>query len=549
MKIEKLILVTISLLIVSIYFLGFLSLDEKLMTIFDEGYYYLTLLNAKNTTASVGISQWPYFITSALSEETLPDIFSLRIMRYSFRVFTFVSFAFISLLLFRNKNMKDIWAYFLIVCGMAYFSLGDMIITGNYMQEFFILMNILFFLLAHTHKKFIYFIVSGFFSFFPIIVIPPSGILVLLSEVLLLFVLYRNNWKQLILNYIYVFVGFISAIVFTHFFIVDLQTIYSNIFVGTKDLMGSNRGYGPLDHLLRLFFYIRDFFIQSSLLLGLFVISYLISKKTKPFIQWLIFGIGLVVFSLYVKKPQFQISTLWAFPFLLYVIEQWYKEKLSLQSIKFEKLQGLVINIFLFLLPLISVVGTNTPYAGKMLVFILPWSILFYQLFSVKDTEISYKKLVFMVVFIPLLITSIDLFQNNNYKKVFFKEGPVSHMKFDDLQYDYFQKVDSLFKVYNFEQNKDKVFATTFDHMTIVAFEAKPIGIFQLPEDFLIFNAKENLAIPKFIFMTAYDKDMLEKEFAKLDWGFPDSYDIHFVGSPDPSIHYKMDRWLYCKKK
>lgn len=67
-------------------------------------------------------------------------------------------------------------------------------------------------------------------------------------------------------------------------------------------------------------------------------------------------------------------------------------------------------------------------------------------------------------------------------------------------------------------------------------------------EDFLPYKSKEILHCPKFIFMTEYDKHMLSDEFMKLDWDFPEGYDIHFVGSSDLSSIWKMDRWLYCKK-
>lgn len=549
MKKNRIIIFILLLLLAVLYLFEFLKLDKNLVTIFDEGYYFLTLLKAKNAEPHIGISQWPYFITSVFNTQILSDIYCLRIVRFLFRIFTFTSFFLIIAPFVKKQSHKNsIVVFLLIVASMSYFSIGDMIITYNYLQEFFILMVASFALLSLLKKNSAYLLFSGLFSFFAILVIPPSGVFISFLTLLLVIVVKLIEKESVYKVFLYYFGGFVLSITLVHYFIVDLNTIYNNIFVGTKDLISANRGYGPIDHLIRLFFYLRDFFIQNCLLLGLFYLATIIALKTKPYVKWLIFMAGLFIFFLYVKKPDFSISTLWAFPMVLFVVELIKSEQFSLSNLLRNNLSKTIINIFIFVLPLVSVLGTNTPYAGKMLVFILPWSFLLFQLFFAKATTPIYKALVPIVIIVPLFFNIAKATEKNKSTKEFFNEGPVCKMKLKENQFQYFQRVDSLFKLYNFSKNNDYVFATTFDHMTIVAFQAKAIGTFQLPEDFLQYKNKEKLMQPKFIFMTEYDKTMLSEEFSKLSWGFPEDYDQFFIGTPDPQAIWKSDRWLYCKK-
>ena len=524
-------------------------LDQKLMTIFDEGYYYLTLQNANNNEPNVGISQWPYFICSLTNDNILTNILNLRYLRYGFRIFTFIVFALLAGFTFINKkNRKEFPVFFIIVSAMAFFSMGDMIITYNYLQEFNLLMIAVFCLLSYRLRKPFWLILSGFFSFISMLIILPSGLLVSLASITLLILLYQKNIKKIFNSVLFFVVGFFLSAVFVHVFIVDIQTIYQNMYTGTASLLNANRGYGPIDHVFRLLFYFRDFFIQISLILGLYAFSYIITKKTKPFLGWLLFAVGILVFIYYVKKPAFNISTLWAFPIVLYVLQFLNINDLSFSSIRKMNFENVLINTFLFILPLISVFGTNTPYASKMIVFILPWSLLLFNIYLVNNISVNYKTIVMTVLVIPFLMVAKNIDLQNDYSYRLQVDGPASDIYLNHNQYQYFNKVDSLFNAYNFHKNQDYVFATTFDHMTIVTFKAKALEIFQLPEDFLQYRNKEMLPGPKFIFMTEYDKKMLSDEFKKLDWGFPEKYDQYFIGTPDPEAIWKTERWLYCKK-
>ena len=536
-------------LLILLYINEWRMLDKKLMTIFDEGYYYLTLQKANNNEPNVGISQWPYFISSLTNDNFLSDILNLRYLRYGFRIFTFIVFALLTGFTFLDKkNRKEFPVFFTIVSAMSFFSIGDMIITSNYLQEFNLLMIAVFCLLSYRVQKSYWLILSGFFSFISLLIIPPSGLLVSLACIVLLILLYRKNTKMIFNSVLFYVVGFILSAAFVHVFIVDIQTIYQNIYIGTKYLMNANRGYGLIDHMIRLLFYFRDFFIQTSLILGLYAFSYVVTRKIKPFLGWLLFAIGMLVFIYYAKKPAFNISTLWAFPIVLYVLQFLNTNDLSISSIKKMNIENVFINTFLFLLPLISVIGTNTPYASKMIVFILPWSLLLFNLYLTNNKSVNYKTIVMTVLAIPFLMVVKNFELKNDYSYKLPVDGPASRMYLNHNQYQYFMKIDSLFNAYNFHKNQDYVFATTFDHMTIVTFQAKALETFQLPEDYLQYRKKEMLPSPKFIFMTEYDKQMLSDEFKKRDWGFPEKYDQYFIGTPDPEAIWKTERWLYCKK-
>ena len=98
-------------------------------------------------------------------------------------------------------------------------------------------------------------------------------------------------------------------------------------------------------------------------------------------------------------------------------------------------------------------------------------------------------------------------------------------------------------------QNNNVIFSTQMDHMTIVALEGKPCGLFFQPMDFLAFYDKKSLKKPDFLFLNEFDLKLMYDSLKSLDWNFPDDYDQYFVGTPETMITgYSTTRTLYCLK-
>jgi hypothetical protein len=255
---------------------------------------------------------------------------------------------------------------------------------------------------------------------------------------------------------------------------------------------------------------------------------------------------------IYQKKPALQISTIWAFPCVLYMSLTLYKN--NIHNIKNLLNFNLLLYVFLFCAPLISAFGTNTDLGGKILLFILPWGVLY----AIVNKQLKFKteylgiKEIFIICTIIMTFQPLhDIYINLRHQKqvyYFNKYKPVSGMQLNKYQYEYFNRVNGILKKYNYKQDKDVMFSTTFDHMTICTFNAVPCENYQLPNHFLAEQNKRRLAKPDFILLNKYDYDTMSDSIASLKWGFPENYDKYFVGTPDPNCIWDNQRWLYCSK-
>jgi len=547
MKKNNILLLVLIPMVFFLYAFNFYQLDKSLYTIYDEGYFYLTIWKVKNGIQNIGVSQWPYFINSIFNDEITSDILYLRYIGYFTGVFSIISFAIIILLYLKNElQPKEKILYLIVVTLMGYFSLGGIIISFNQIQEFLLLMMIGFFLLSVKYSKYSYWFWGfiGFFSFLSLLIIFPSGLIITIGLFILQLLRGFDN-KKIYFTIILFFVGFFISVVNIHFFVVDIITIKENIIDGAINIMGSDRGYNPMSHITRLLFFFRDFFIDICLLIGAYGISLLIKIYTKKWVSEMFFLISILIFTFYQKQPVMYFSSLLAFPILLFAIIQIYN-KISFRLIFTSEI---LILLFLFITPILSAIGTNTALSIKMVAFILPWSVLYIKIWKAQKYKFVDLKFLILIILIVSVVVPFKnvIFENEKLYK-FTDEKPISNMKLNRIQKEYFDRVYSILLDYQYRPQKDIIFATTFDHMTICAMDAVPSETFQLPNDFLVFKNKKKIKRPDFIFLNNYDYEMMSDSLAKLNWGFPQNYEKYYVGTPDPDAIWKSERWLYCRK-
>jgi len=545
-------------LIVSILYIdSFLRLNTNLITVFDEGFYYLSIWKIKHGIINEGLSLWALMVDAICSEKITSSILNLRYVRFFFQITSIGIFAIISLFYLVKKKILDSFIeyvlYLSLVFWLGYSTLGDKIITYNELQSSFLSLIIGLFLLStvyQTSKRFLLYIIIGFFSFLSFVTIPPSGVLISISILILLGVQYWSQKKKMIYIFLFFLLGFIISALCIHFFILDLKLVFHNMLVSTNKISNSNRGYDPISLAINLMFYFRDFFIITCLLLGVSFLYINLNKFTKYWVACLFFLFSVIILVFYQKKPIMALSTIWAFPFLLFVL--WKFTNRPISSINSFFTFDVLIKVFLFLSPLISAIGTNTDLSGKMILFILPWSVLFAELFNGIRSEREKLKWIVIVclsimIFQPVKTITIG-FKTKMANYYFNEYKPISGIKLNKPQFEYFNRINQIFKNYSYKAEKDVIFATTFDHMTICAFDAIPCETYQVPNDFIGERDKNKLAKPDFIFLDKYDYDMMSDSIKSLGWGFPEDYDKYFVGTPDQGIQWDNQRWLYCLK-
>ncbi|GHT59938.1 hypothetical protein FACS18945_6110 [Bacteroidia bacterium] len=329
--------------------------------------------------------------------------------------------------------------------------------------------------------------------------------------------------------------GFIISLLLFHFCIKDLTELYREVIHSSQQLMGASRGYSAKDHLFRLGFYLRDFFIIFCLMTGLFTLSKYVSDRRKN-LAWLVFGLGFIIFMFYQKKPPLYMTLVLSSFFVVYFV----KHFKNIHNFKnFDSIQYL----FFLLLPLLSIMGTNTPYAGKMAFFMPLWGVLFCEIYKNRFMKgaaiISLVLAMLLPSFFSASRTAKTQYHYANY------EGPARGMFLDNKQNAFFEKVDGLLKEYGYVPQKDYMFTTIGSQMTICIFDAKPCGIFQQPADFLMYANKNKLTRPDFLILNEWDLNQMAAVFDSIGWNFSNGYDKSFVGSPDNN----EDKWLFCAKE
>jgi len=544
-------------LILLLYAYKLFKINTNLDSLYDEGHLLIRLWQVRHGIIHEGISQWPVMIYKLFGETFSSDILLLRWIASVWQIISLVLFSCLSLVYLKRKQLirsrKEKIMFINLVFLLGYLCFQTLIIHYNQLQASFMMLIIACFLLAETERKkttiaILYFSI-GVLSLFALFTILPSGAVVLFFILLFTWIRNRSDIKASVLSTISLITGMFTALLFYHFFILDLQIVYANMQETAAVITTLNRGYDPLSFLHKMLVYLKDFYITLILLLGLFSLSMLMRKKVKDTVVLIFFFLSVLIFGIYQIKPMLMQTTLLAFPLVILMLYHSYTDK-AIFSIK-----GLIL-LFLLFFPLLSSFGTNVYYGEKMLWFLVPWSILFFELISHHAFKDRYKKernylwLMFFcfVVYEPVHVIYSDVKRNQEIY-VFNSEEPISRIQLTKQQKAYFDKVYSILKSYNYIPRHDVIFATQLDHMTIYAMDAVPCATYHQPMDFLKDSNKKTLKCPDFIFLTEFDLSLMTDSLEVLPWGFPQEYDKYYVGTPEViKTPYPTKRWLYCRK-
>lgn len=565
--IKKYLLLIFPILIVGLYILRFSLLKSTLDTSYDEGYLFLKLQSTLQGNIE-GKTQWTTLVKSIFGEKASSNLMLLRIIRFFTHLTTVFLFVIVSVLYLKKKNILRTFQQTLLFICIAFLvglvNSDGIIIAYNQLQEFFLIGMLCCFLIAlqsnlqsNLKVDLIMSFIIGGLSLLSILTILPSGVLI--SFFIISFILSKNfeNKKNLLFHVISLVLGFIFSAILFHLFVADLLLVFDKMSETARIVTKLNRGYDPLSFFLAIVFYFRDYYFQIATLFGLCLIFFLIAKLSSKVLRNLLYVIYFV-FVVYLqyhlgnKKIQLPYTTLLSFPLIaIFVLKLMDYKTIELKRIfNF----NILFNLFLFFFPLIASIGTNLTLSFKMMFFLLPWSLLLYELKdSLSVNNGNFLKVKCLIVFFVLILVRPQIYaiyntirDKNALAYTFNKEKPISNFNIPKAKKEYYDKVYNIMKNYNFVNN-DHILSTYYNNMTIVAFDAKPCGVFFAPDDFVLESQNTNFEQPDFMLLSDYDVKVMNSTLQQLDWNFPEAYDRYNVDKlPTQGISYEVA--LYCLK-
>ncbi len=433
-------------------------------------------------------------------------------------------------------------------------------VTGvNYLilQVFMLESALSFFLLYYYHKhpmiRSISLVISGILSGLSLFVIIPSGIL-MIGALSIMIILKETTIRCKLYDILWFLIGICFALVYIHLFIAPLPFIYKEMLFTASYVEKSGFGYTPMDFMKSIAEIIGEFFLYLPILIGISQLSLYSSFKVK-YIETTTYVVYIWVFVIFIYKF---ISMNWGASFMPTIPFLACSTCLILWHI-FQK-NGLmcrhnILLLFLFILPLICAVGTNTNLWGRLGCFIVPWGIIWIIAEDYLNIHINKKVIICFIslLIIPLSVNSMRIiYHYKKYNTEHFVSGNknLAALSITPAQKEYFERIQNIVNQYNYQPRQSVFFASYHDYCTIYALDAELSSKFHLPCNFPFFP-KEQMLRPDFIILVPEESHIYN--LADFEWGWPDQYDKYEIGTPE-TIHQKLindvakHRQLYCRK-
>jgi|GEM_PF-5476379 len=563
----------------------------------DEAWYLLAL----NPKQELGLVPTESFCIIRFLLKFFPNsIISLRLLGLVFifigtLVFSMASYFWLKKHNEHPQNKMAIFSIFMILGAAAYVGrLYMLTLHYNQLQTFFVLAIISLFLLSDVFREkkkiALFMILLGFFSFFSVINIAPSGIFVTLAIFILLLV---KHWKNKILalkNFLYILFGIILATLFYHLCIRSIADVARDFFLLSQTVT-KVAGYSNSDFLILIQEYLAEIFyvlffssvvilffnqyigrVKSCWILFVVVtVLFLFSLAVRRDVQGIVLSIPLVIAYLWNKSHfsgHFSKSNIL---FLLIIFLPIYIP-LSSKMLLFYILTGVVVLFFalkyerkistqelypkllftfLLLLPFVASVGTNIAIKYKMIMFLPFWGFLFCGLLCRHSKkEANWLKMVFVIFF--LAFYSLTFIQKSYFDGSILNSHFSTNLKnlqainLTESQKLHFESVDVILKENGYVPG-DEIFAFYSSLGTVYAVD----GILHLSladsyavERFFILNSDEKkINKPRFMILYEDKINFLSSFFLNQGWNISEDYKKFAVLS-----HRGETVFVYCLK-
>ena len=386
-------------------------------------------------------------------------------------------------------------------------------------------------------------------------VIIPGAALVS-SGVLLLIIL--TYWSKPVAMLKYAgagLLGILSTLVIVHLLVCPLneivQAMHETAQVFTKE---SNYDGGSMIRMYASF--IRHLVLMMASFAGIYYLSTLFKNKM---VGQVVYVLLCLVYVYYTPKdridPFMAISSLVCIPYLFSIANESGFRLTDTRT---------YYRLFLFLLPILAVAGTNTGVLGRLYLFVLPWLFLYFE--TIKK-ENKYKELLWPILVLFLIpsagfgnMSPLSTIQANRAVKAanpyHFEKGNAnfSQIGITKTQFEYFEQIDTLLQKYNYIPRQSTMFALAYDYSNIYVFNAVNVSHFLMAQYFPYMDVSQTTA-PDFMFLCRYDSVAIGEALHAAPWGWPEEYDKYMVGCPEdttiPTWYNLPDistRYLYCRR-
>lgn len=541
-----------------LYILSYFQLDRNLHSIYDEGFFYTILQHdgefvADTQPLSLGVN----FAKSVFPFLDGYDVYQLRVFNFwiiiSAILLTTISSIFLFVKRFGIKG-KAIGVLIIANLLMGLFVLPETVFNMNTELTFLVSISLSLSCFALSIRKqwaqYLLFSLSYFFAFFAILCnTPGAGMFISLLTIFLVLIggIEKKNLIQILGS---ILTGFVLGFVVMHCMIISCDDLIAYLQKALQQTSTSDRAshHSLSKVILVILFSIRDLLMGVTTLYGVTYLCKLTKKHTNR--NWLSISVGIILLGIllkYMVKPSLTYVTLFTWILLMSVEDL--NERKSLTR------ENWVVIIFLYLLPLGLSFGTNTSILGKALGNILPWGMLCAYIYYLQREDRVYKTAICILMLALTIMFSgsykaFSQFNNKSHSVYFLSESPIKSMRLSQEQYAFYSEVYETLKHHDYEIGKDTLLGFCFNEMTVVAMDAIPYTNDQQPEEFLKHDLL-NLPRPKYMILSEWDTTVLNCEFKKLDWDFPNAYEEYdVVSNPDPNSGYNLTQSIiYCIKK
>lgn len=547
--------------------LSILSIDSfkyGFNTAYDQAYMLLKLQEAYDGSFITGKSQWNLLAIHIFPYLDLTNKANSYIAANILNWITIIIGTITACLLFDKKRLLMYFAIiFLVYFHNANHGQGLSYVT---MQGAFSCWALCFYLLFEQSEKmvlkYIYAFLTGLILGISCFVILPGALVVTVFMFFVIILRYKSNILQLCKFLGMGILGAMGTIALVHTIICPIDVIIDAMVETSKFFTKATR-YDGYSMALMYFFFFRNFAFMIVAFIGM----YWLSKQIKNKLLGKILYMAISVFYIYYMNKlsdKIQVDCFMAIAsmaFIPYLFNK--KQPLDMKDLINPDVAK---NIFLFLFPIIAVFGTNTGVIHRLYLFTMPWLFLYWQQTHAKQAY-PYKELLIPILFffvipagkamntsIPQVMREHKIIKNEC--KYHFTKGNEKFAKIGitKTQYDYFEKVDSLLKVYNYAPNKSTMFAMVYDYANIYVYNAVNASHFHAVEYFPYMDVSAQEP-PDFLFICRMDSVYIDNYLRETHWNWPEAYDEYSVGCPEdlriPAWYNIPDinkRYLYCRK-
>jgi hypothetical protein len=553
------ILTSVGLILINIYDLNF-GLD----TIWDEGTYIQWLKTENNF---ICVTQSFNFLNKIGFKNNI-DIIQLRIFRIIIQLITIFSFAFFSIIWLKKyyKIQKHKLTYFSLLLLISVLSLEILskTICFRHFQQFFSLFGLLTFLFfLHEKikiKRIIYLIISSISICICLINVPPSGLILMVIWGIFIVINEKSSIKET-LFYLLIYCGSILlTLMLIHFVLVDFTALIPEILSKSKMRALAESGHSLSDILRPYIGFFKLMYHKILKALAFILIYLLIQKYIKSnYVSILFFCISVAV--LFSITPRY-LRIYGVFNLLLPIVFLITKnifhsvKNRSSNSPKYYKNSDIAL---LFVFPLAACLGTNAGISVMILFFIPSWALLLCILLHRYSNFISNIELSLLLLFTTFIVINLHYFyfyrHNALYLGNFYKSNckieslkPIKNIYIREEQKNYFIKIDSILKAYNFIPNSDYMLSFSGDLITIHVFSGKLTGFpYVNAKSFAAGSEKHQMPKPQFLFLDSLSYNIVSKNNS---WNFPIDYDRIYLGNPEIfKGKNSQARWIFCERK